>query len=111
MADAEYNSSFIYQSGDECAQEVIVEHGGRNVTFSGNLRDIYSLEVNPSLMYDFTMYLKLADGHEMVLWNGELVLTAPTTTHFIAYSCVSSCSCRIETFILEYMGLKCSMVD
>ena len=86
------------------------------MTFSGNFPDTYSLKVNPSLMYDFTMYLKLADGHEMVLWNGELDLTAPTTTHSTAYSCNSELnrkhvSVELRPSILEYIVLKCSMVD
>ena len=88
------------------------------MTFSGKLPDTYSLQVNPSLMYDFTMYLKLADGHEMVLWNGELDMTARTTTHSTAYSYNSELniirkyvSVGLRPSILEYMGLKCSMVD
>ena len=69
------------QIGDECAQEVIIEHEGVNVTYSGELSDTYSLEVKQSLIYIFTMYLKLADGHEMVYWNGVLDLTpTPATT-------------------------------
>ena len=63
-----------------------VEYGGRNVTFSdGDLSDNYTLEVNQSLIYIFTMYLQLADGHEMVFWNGELDLT-PSPTNTGAYS-------------------------
>ena len=55
---------------DECAQAMKIEYGGRNVTFSdGDLSDNYTLEVNQSLIYIFTMYLQLADGHEMVFWN------------------------------------------
>ena len=88
------------------------------MTFSGKLPDTYSFEVNPSVMYDFTMYLKLADGHEMVLWNGELDMTAGTTTHSTAYSCNSELniirkyvSVGLRPSILEYIVLKCSMVD
>ena len=65
---------------------MIIEHGGWNRSFSGHLSDTYSLEVNQSLIFIFTMYLKLADGHEMVYWNGVLDLTpthasTSTTTH------------------------------
>lgn len=79
--------AMFLQFGDECAQEVVIEHGGHNVTFSDrDLSDTYSLEVNQRLKYIFTMYLKLADGHEMVYWNGELDLTpTPASTSTTAY--------------------------
>ena len=74
-----------FQIGDECVQQVIIEHGGGNQTYSRDLSDTFSLEVNQSLIYSFTMYLKLADGYEMVYWNGELDLTSTPATDGINF--------------------------
>ena len=67
------------QTGDSCAASLVITYKEDNFTFSGDIPDPISINIYQTNIYEFTMYLKLADGYEMLYWAGRLDLTPPTT--------------------------------
>ena len=73
---------FWFQTGDSCASSLLITYKDENFTFSGNIPDPISLDITPTDIYEFSMYLTLADGYQMLYWTGRLDLTPLTTTTF-----------------------------
>ena len=60
---------------------VVITYEDNNFTFAGNIPDPMLIDITQTQeVYEFSMYLTLADGYEMLYWTGRLDLIPLTTT-------------------------------
>ena len=70
----------MFRQGTDVLPFLHITHKETNYTITGNIPDPISLNIILAQVYEFTIYLTLADGHEMVYWTGGLNHTTSTVT-------------------------------